>query len=142
MNNISEVKDIIKKAKDNKETYINCQFTTIRKIAIHPQDGLPIIYNDQLNIIAQHINEIKLDDYERTATQKKYLQALMPQLKILKSSKKKAKLTRRILKSQKDWNDWKNSEHKQLDQYEAQGMFSESQQIPKEQIACHSCGLM
>ena len=132
VNSISEVKDIIKKGKDNKETDINCQFSTIRKVAVRPQDGLPIIYNDQLNIIAQHIKEMKVDDDERTVTQKKYLQAIMPQLKVLKSSKKKAKLTRRILKSQKDWNDWRNSEHKQLDQYEAQGMFSEPQQIPKE----------
>ena len=132
VNSISEVTGIIKKAKDNKATDINCQFATIKKVAIHPQDGLPIIYNDQLNIIARHIKEMKMDEDERTTAQKKYLKALTPQLNVLKSSKKKAKLTRRILKSQKDWNDWRNSEHKQLDQYEAQGMFSEPQQIPKE----------
>ena len=48
----------------------------------------------------------------------------------VKSKKKRAKLTRKILKQQDDWNEWLLSEHKQLQQYEDQGMFSEPTPIP------------
>ena len=48
----------------------------------------------------------------------------------MKSAKKKAKLTRRILKVQEDWVLWQDAEHKQLDQYEEQVMFSNPVPIP------------
>ena len=54
----------------------------------------------------------------------------MPTISTMKSAKKKAKLTRRILKVQQDWKLWEAAEHKQLRQYEEQGMFSEPVQIP------------
>ena len=48
----------------------------------------------------------------------------------INSTKKRAKLTRKILKQQQDWSEWLQSEHKQLTQYENQGMFGEPTPIP------------
>ena len=50
----------------------------------------------------------------------------------MKSTKKRARLTRKILKKQDDWFDWEASERKQLQQYEDQGMFSEPVPIPRD----------
>ena len=60
---IAQVKEIIAKARSFKEN-IKIHFATIDKIAMHPQKGIPLIYHDQLNIIAKHIAEIKINDEE------------------------------------------------------------------------------
>lgn len=39
-------------------------------------------------------------------------------------------LTRKKLQMQEDWDEWRNSEFQQLDQYAAQNMFSEHMQLP------------
>ena len=109
---------------------MKCQFTTIERIAMHPQEGMPMIYHDQLNIIAQHLKEMKLEDEEKIETYQRYLQEIIPKISVIKSRKKKAKLTRRLLKSQQDWHDWGKAEHKQLQKYKDQGMFSEPQKMP------------
>ena len=129
-------------AKSNKSKTIKCQFATIEKIAMHPQEGMPMIYHDQLNIIAQHLKEMKLEDEEKIATHQRYLQEIIPKISVIKSRKKKAKLTRRLLKSQQDWHDWEKAEHKQLQQYKDQGMFSEPQRYHMTPIVYHSCGHM
>jgi hypothetical protein len=49
---------------------------------------------------------------------------ILPTWVKIKAIKKKKKLTRQILLRQEDWNDWKLSEHKQLNQYYDQGTFS------------------
>ena len=38
---------------------VTIQFATIHKHAMHPQEGIPLIYHDQLNIIATHLADIK-----------------------------------------------------------------------------------
>ena len=44
--------------------------------------------------------------------------------------KKQKRLTRRSLQLQADWNDWKESEFKQLDQYRDQNMFGKPTKLP------------
>ena len=92
---------------------------------MHPQESMPMIYHNELNIIAQHLKKMKLEDEERIETHQRYLKDIIPTVSLIKSSKKKAKLTRRILKSQNAWQDWEQAEHRQLRQYYNQGMFSE-----------------
>lgn len=46
----------VKKAGVSDETHITCTFAIVEKVAIHHQHGLPLIYNDQLNIIARHVS--------------------------------------------------------------------------------------
>ena len=102
----------------------------MEKIAMHPQNGVPILFHDQLNIISEHLKNIKLSMDERNDKHQKYLDAILPKVHTLASSKKRAKLTRKILKQQHDWSEWLQSEHKQLTQYENQGMFSNPTPIP------------
>ena len=97
---------------------------------MYPQLGVPILYHDQLNIVAKHVAEIKDSVEEQGERHRKYIDAIIPQVANMKSAKKKAKLTRRLLKVQEDWNLWKGAENKQLDQYEEQGMFSKPVPIP------------
>ena len=85
---------------------------------MHPQMGIPILYHDQLNVITRHIADIKLSLDDQGDKHKRYLQAIMATVSTLKSNKKKAKLTCRILKVQQDWKQWEAAEHKQLQQYE------------------------
>ena len=97
---------------------------------MHPQTGVPIIFHDQLNVISQHLASIKLDIEAKNDRHKRYLDAVLPKVNAVKSKKKRSKLTRKILKQQQDWNDWLMSEHKQLQQYEDQGMFGAPTPIP------------
>ena len=129
---IDQVKSEIKKVRRKGKDTILCTFGTIQKIALHPQQGIPLLYHDQMNIIASHLAELKCEDDEKNTAHQKYVQAIQGHISALKSTKKKAKLTRKILKSQKDWLDWESAEHKQLRQYHEQGMFSEPQPIPPE----------
>lgn len=62
--------------------------------------GIPIFYHDQLNIIAKHVAEITENLEEQGATHQRYLKVILPYISLLKSAKKKAKITLRILKAQ------------------------------------------
>ena len=97
--------DVIKAVQTAREQYkqsIMCKFSIINRIAIYPQQGVPILYKDQLNIIATHIAEIKDNIEEQGVRHQKYLNDITPSIATMKSSKKKVKLTRRLLKVQRD----------------------------------------
>ena len=85
-----------------------------------------------MNIIATHVAEIKDSTEEQRTRHRKYLEEITPKIALMKSAKKRAKLTRRILKVQEDWLFWQAAERKQLDQYEEQGMFSKPVPIPQD----------
>ena len=127
---LTDIKIAVKQARNNHAEFVTCRFGLMEKTAMHPQNGVPIIFHDQLNIISEHLQSIKLSMEERNKKHQKYLTAIIPQVSTLKSSKKRAKLTRKILKQQEDWSEWLQSEHKQLTQYENQGMFSDPTPIP------------
>ena len=67
---------------------------------MHAQIGVPILYHDQLNVIAEHIANINENMEEQSQRHHKYLAEILPSITAIKSSKKKAKLPRRILKVQ------------------------------------------
>ena len=71
------------------------------------------------------------NEEEQKIVHKRYFEAIQPTISVLKSTKKRAKLTRKMLKHQQDWLDWEAAERKQLQQYETQGMFSEPVMIPE-----------
>ena len=70
---------------------------------MHPQEGIPLIYHDQMNIIATHLADIRANIKEQGKAHQHYYETIYPQISTLKSSKKRAKLTRKILKKQQDW---------------------------------------
>ena len=132
MESITQLKKIIKTARNNNIKSIVCEFTTIEKVALHPQEGIPLLYHDQLNIVAKHLEDIKLSEDEQNTVHQEYFEALQSTICNMKSTKKRAKLTRKILKKQEDWFEWQEAERKQLTQYKQQGMFSQPVPIPKD----------
>ena len=141
----------------NKDAQVRLKLGTIEKQAMHPDDGVPIMYFDQLNMIAQHLRELKYgDDLDKespqpvTPSEDNKLTATLRMLRAIffdgivpytaaikaaqelkpKSKQRGKKLTRRKLLQQDDWDDWKHSEWKQLDQYETQDTFGEPCILP------------
>ena len=101
VSDIGRVKEIIAEARHKQVKHLKCQFATIEKLAMHPQEGIPLMYQDQMNIVAKHIAETKNTEEEPNKIHQRYLQAIEPQIHQMKLTKKKAKLTRRILKVRK-----------------------------------------
>ena len=62
---IQDIQNCITTVRENKCQTITCQFATITKQAMHPQDGIPLLYHDQLNIISQHLRDMKLNEEEQ-----------------------------------------------------------------------------
>ena len=155
---IDEITTAIQLKITNNDTTCKIGFSTIEKQAMHPQFGIPQLYHDQLNIIGQHLWSIKNDPETNkhrleevahpisptmqatvNALGKKklgkhrlwYLLQRLPKWYKIAALKKRKKLTRRYLIQQPDWQDWKASEAKQLNQYEAQGTFGKPCYLPK-----------
>jgi deoxyuridine 5'-triphosphate nucleotidohydrolase len=160
INSIDDIKNHINDHRKQGHDSIKIHFATMERQAMHPQFGIPQLYHDQLNIIGEHLWEIKNNpDWNKTIQEelvadideskakriypnynKKKIginklygnMSILPTWVKIKAIKKKKKLTRRILLKQEDWNDWKLSEHKQLNQYYDQGTFSPPMQRPKD----------
>ena len=138
---IEVIENVKRKKSKNKKYKVTMQFQTIEKIPMHPMKGIPQIYYDQLNIlaehqyelkqnatiVAQHIHDDKEEEYDAIVRK-------MGEEDCESNQIKKAyvpnKLTRKYLMKQKDWLDWKMSEFKQLDQYEQQQMFGSPEPRP------------
>ena len=134
---------------------IEVGFATIQKSSMHPQLGIPQLYHDQLNVIGEHHWQLKNDPEwredveealpilevmqnntlsELSSEDKAALENLIFKARAVKkpiSLKQQKKHTRRILKQLPDWEDWKQSEFKQLDQYHDQDTFGEPEPRPK-----------
>ena len=76
--------DAVQHARTNKLESVQCQFSIIDKISIHPQLGVPILYHDQLNIVAQHVAEIKDSVEEQGEHHRRYIDAITPQIATIK----------------------------------------------------------
>ena len=59
VHSINDVAAIIRKARAHGEMELKLHFATMEKQAMHPQFGIPQLYHDQLNIIGEHLWEIK-----------------------------------------------------------------------------------
>jgi deoxyuridine 5'-triphosphate nucleotidohydrolase len=122
------------------------------KLAMNENQGIPMMYYDQLNAVATHLNHIKTGDTDKRINKNEgkdhHNYPLQQAIKLLKSKEENlvakltgilpkskvrgSKLTRRKLKTRKDWHQWKLSEWKQLDQYYGQDAFGEPCQLPKD----------
>ena len=132
-------------------TNITIVFGTIQKVNLHPDNGIPMMYFDQLNTIGQHLHDMKYntnltEPHPTTPHQPKatvtacishVLQALHTKtpLKTLrgflpKSKQRSTKLTRRKLQKLDNWQTWQASEWKQLQQYEDQQTFGPPGSLP------------
>jgi dUTP pyrophosphatase len=121
------------------------------KLPMHDTNGVPMMYFDQLNTIATHLqnidsghldNRINADETSKHTNNPirkainilkqhqskgtiKMLQEILPKSKI-----KSKRLTRKKLKQTKEWDKWKLAEWLQLDQYYGQKMFGEPCPLP------------
>ena len=154
---LAQLKSIFRAIRSAKDTTFTLEISTIDKQAMHPQKGTPQLYHDQMNIIAQHLWDIKNEPewtinsneevvhpvsanllqnisgkYKKNLKMNKlwYQQHSLPPWYKVAKVKKRRKLTRRYLMKQADWNDWRQSEFKQLNQYKAQNTFGTPQPLP------------
>ena len=97
-------------------------------MAMYPSKGIPQLYFVQLNVITNHLHQIKHGE-------KLVVQQLLTLDNLLDSSppnEQPQKFTRKQLHQCDDWLEWKQREHKQLDQYSNQDMFDTPEPLPKE----------
>ena len=152
------LKTSIQRAREKSHSTIRIGFATIHKQALHPQHGIPQLYQDQMNVIAKHLWEIrndaiwqkesneeiilpidepklkKLTKYAKKRLKKNHIWCMhhdLPKWYKIKQLKTRKKLTRRYLLAQSDWDEWKRSEYKQLDQYDDQGTFGIPCKLPE-----------
>jgi len=105
---------------------------------MHPHKGIPQLHFDQLNIVVIHHHELKQDATITAHYSIKEEDEWEAKVRKLGNENDKDneskiipnKLTRKYLKQQSDWADWKNPEAKQLDQYEQKQMFGEPEDRP------------
>ena len=114
---ISEVEEEISQSRKEQKSEISLTFATDEKIPIHIEKGVPQLYFDQLNVIAEILQEIKYD------AEFLDVECEPPVVNLVRKKRNNAQFTRRELKKRKDWHDWKESEKKQLDLYEIQQTF-------------------
>ena len=135
---VKTISDVERQIKASINSPVSITFGTMDKISMHPQDGVPQLYFDQLHKIGEHLFQLKHDpqwsiEYSDTRdnhTREDYSTYLSNRANVcrknsilFKNRRRSNKLTRSKLRKRNDWEAWKRSEHKQLDQYESQAMF-------------------
>ena len=116
------VKAYIEDARKQQKSHLILTLATEERVPVHVDSGTPQLFFDQLNILAAYLQEIKLDeqflDHDLETP-------LLNLIKVKKKAKGIAQFSRKQLKQREDWNDWIQSEHKQLDLYDLQNMFGQ-----------------
>ena len=137
-----QFKDKVKEARMSNATEVVVRFATIERLSMHPEKGIPQLYQDQLNIIGDHLWELRYNPEWQSK-----IEEALPCLEVMQkdtyvelsidnkaalhkalqasSIKKQQKLTQRLLQQRPDWHDWIELEFKQLDQYHDQDTFGE-----------------
>ena len=126
------------------EGYLNlqCVFATDKSYGIHPQEGIPQLYFDQLNIIAQHLQNIRKQSTSKP-TVRQAANPLgnpsvpRPEPEPPPDPDRGRFFKLKELKQRSDWSEWKQSKFKMLDQYHEQGMFSQPMALPAGAHALH-----
>ena len=114
---INEVEQEISQSRKEQKSEVSLTFATDEKIPVHIEKGVPQLYFDQLNVIAEILQEIRYD------AEFLDVECEPPVVNLLRKKRNNAQFTRRELKRRKDWYDWQESEKKQLDLYEIQSTF-------------------
>ena len=138
VNNTEELIAEIDKARTNKLLQVQITFGTERKFGVHPVDGNLQLYFDQLNAFAKHVHESDKEYRKQLLTD----QPNAGEPITIRSTKDTTatsedtnsdlgkSFTKKQLLKRPDWQEWRESQGKQLDQYHSQGMFSDPQPLP------------
>lgn len=126
-NEVPDITTLKRLIRECRSPQIKVTFGTMEKQAMHPQSGVPNLYFDQLHHIGQHLFTLRHDvDWVSDEIYQASVSVARPGQGVIPKGKRRGlKLTRRKLIKQDDWNEWKTSEHKQLNQYEAQQTFGQ-----------------
>jgi len=122
---VAEVNAALAKASSYKEYDVILQFS-------HPEirhglsnKGIPIVSREQFTQL--HLDQLnnrwQLPSKEDALPHPDSNYSIEHEGGVRNMTTRVMKLTRKILKQQDDWNDWRDSEWLQLDQYDKQGMF-------------------
>ena len=154
VNNVEDIQRIVSKALQySRKESIKISFATIERQPIHPQYGIPQLYHDQLNLIGQHLWDMKNEPQWNKSVDEAIIYPQGESSSMLKTNnsfinqlcfdrhlpksykvlvlKRKKKLTRRILQKKHDWDDWRRSEFKQLNQFHQQQTFGPPTPCPR-----------
>lgn len=138
----------------HKDSFINlnCVFAIDKSYGIHPQEGIPQLYFDQLNVIAQHLKQIAkssptvrqaVDPGDNPAETPAEISPTNPEGSPPDPEPPPDHSDRvnffklKQLKQREDWEQWRQSRCKMLDQYQDQGMFSQPMALPTGANALH-----
>jgi len=111
-------------------------FATDNSYGVHPQEGIPQLYCDQLNVIAQHLQQPTIHTLQSTDSIQ--TESTQPPETASTPDPDRGKFFKlKELKQRSEWEEWHQSNFKMLDQYQNQGMFSAPQALPKAANALH-----
>ena len=140
---IAEAQSIISNIVQSKQQSFTIEVCADEKSALHHEEGIPMLYFDQLATISSHLHAIKYNmpnakphtftkvPSQQPTTIPSTVNKIQSKKGILPKNKRKSnKLTRRKLKKMENWILWRNSEWKQLDQYEEQETFGAPCPLP------------
>ena len=146
---VTQATKMITTAIQQQKKSIQIKVSPVERSNIHQDEGVPMLYFDQLSTIATHLNSIKYDlpnisphpvpTNNRKLSLRNSTKLVKSVIKVAKTSKpailpknkrRGNRLTRRKLKLQEDWPVWKDSEWKQLDQYDDQNTFGPPCELP------------
>jgi len=163
INTDHDLTEAIAAARKNKALKIQVTFGTEKKYGVHPGDGNLHLYFDQMNAFARHVHASDREYREQLKQQQAYTekapdtQDAIPQSTIRSTSNTEPpppakppdptpnvddpdlgrSFTKKQLLKRDDWQTWRESQWKQLDQYHNQGMFSEPQPLPEGIVASY-----
>ena len=141
---IADLEMAIAQARKSKTLKLQITFGTEQKHGVHPVDGNLNLYFDQMNAFAKHIQAADVE-YQRTQPEPipwepDPAQPTLNPFGIIRITTGTTEETpdpdrgeffsRKELQRRSDWDGWRSSQWKQLDQYDSQGMFSEPLALP------------
>jgi hypothetical protein len=120
--NEEDIKEVIQRARNNKQTTIKIEFGSLFGFAMSGE-GVPTLQSDQLNVIAHHLNSI--NNEEDIWVDKTEWPQSIDSDKAVKEKVRVNVMKINKLKQTPEWDAFLKSEWKQLDRYAKVGMFGD-----------------
>lgn len=147
IHNIVDLESAVQTARKTGLITATCTFAVDKSYGIHPHQGIPQLHFDQLNTIAKHLQSISTkyahDSTVRAIQHPSAAPSHTPPtgdptpVMEHNTQEQPQSFTLSQLKKRPDWPEWKQAQYKMLNQYLAQGMFSDPQALPMNANALH-----
>ena len=135
ISNAADLQQAIHKARQTKQIKLHVTFATEQRHGIHSVDGNLSMYFDQMNACAKHILAADMEfKKQQDQLQQPPSEPIIRHADSSHTAPPDPDLgkffTKKQLMNRTDWEDWRKSQWKQVDQYETQGMFGDPQELP------------